>query len=1108
MRLVKTHEAHELITAQKMDPTFSRDAQGGSATGAEREVKSGPYPFILVVAVLPEVKAMAKYLGTVIAIVPLLFVDLAIGEEPAPAPNATKLSKEYLQRWTPGGDTNAPDLPYPHNTAAYQSHKDPDWRDERWQLTQKGPFLSHSILLGDRSIGAKLTAVTAGPGKFLLYDMAAASFVAGVTAGELRIDPARFGLLNRPQLLGAHSFIVPSDKTWRRGDPAFSVPTADYDYQGLHLQHDRVLLVTQVDGIEISESPLPCDDDGILVREIDVAAHEKKLWLMIAAGRQVKIDTTRRKATWLDDQGRPHWVNVAAASLGVELVTHEDTVLLHWPPTNNSTSARIVYTNAAPTSAIATLEGNGAAELPELAALRRPGPRRWGEPLATKGVVAQAADDLLYVVDRMDPPRDNPFNALFFISGLDFFANGDAAVCTAHGDVWLVRGLNAALDQVTWQRFATGLYQPLGLEIVDDRVIVLGRDQLTRLHDENGDGEADYYESFNHDLVDEGMPHAYAMRLERTPDGSFVFLKSGDAPHGSALLQLSPDGNRLEVLARGFRHPFGLGAGPRGEITVADSEGNWVPSSKIDLIRPGGFYGFLGDAESQGESPPPLRPLCYIPKVTDNACGGQFWHTSQRWGPYHAGGMFHFSWGRCTLHAVLEQQVSDEWQAATVQIPGVVLQAGPAEAEFHPRDGQLYVVGLNGWQTAARADGSFERIRYTGKRVPLPRSFAAHEDGIAIGFDEPIDAASLQKGNSIHIEQWNYRWSSTYGSYHYSAADPKIVGHDVVEIDEKYLSNDGQQVFVKINHVRPVDQIQVTLNLRTAEGAAVNCNVYGTINSLAPPLQPSTVPPLQRLLARENLVAWCIVPFDARKRGPEERAAMLENLGVRKVAYDWRAEHIATFDAELEAYARHGIELHAFWMPIDSATPLAERHWPIVLDLVRRHRVTPELWVMLNNTLVDDLPEEARPRRAAEILAPVARAAAERNCHLGFYNHGGWWGEPDNQIRVLKALSSSGIDNIGLVYNFHHGHAHVHNFAELAHRMRPYLLTVNINGMRNGGPQILPVGEGNHEEAMLRDLAAAGYHGRIGILHHRDGIDAEIGLKENLRGIERLLKTR
>ncbi len=32
------------------------------------------------------------------------------------------------------------------------------------------------------------------------------------------------------------------------------------------------------------------------------------------------------------------------------------------------------------------------------------------------------------------------------------------------------------------------------------------------------------------------------------------------------------------------------------------------------------------------------------------------------------------------------------------------------------------------------------------------------------------------------------------------------------------------------------------------------------------------------IFAHDNRVAWCIVPFDAKKRGPEERAAMLANL--------------------------------------------------------------------------------------------------------------------------------------------------------------------------------------------------------------------------------------
>src|SRR5688572_2054966 len=68
-----------------------------------------------------------------------------------------------------------------------------------------------------------------------------------------------------------------------------------------------------------------------------------------------------------------------------------------------------------------------------------------------------------------------------------------------------------------------------------------------------------------------------------------------------------------------------------------------------------------------------------------------------------------------------------------------------------------------------------------------------------------------------------------------------------------------------------------------------------------------------QLFARSNLMAWCIVPFDAKRRGPEERAAMMERLGLKHFAYDYRAEHIPTFDAEIKACKRHRVSLDAWW---------------------------------------------------------------------------------------------------------------------------------------------------------------------------------------------------
>lgn len=1012
---------------------------------------------------------------------------------------------EYLQRWTPGGDTNAFDLPYRHRISDYEREGESDWRDDRWQKTVKGPLLTHTFLMPNYELGVKSMAVQAGPGNYLLYDLSFCSFVAGTIDGELRIGPARFGLLNRPQLAGEVVFYVPAEEAWRcvtqQGlyQVISPIGRSKIDYRGCYLQGDRVLQVSEIDGVEVLESAATTAESGSLTRELQVSPRDRELRLIIAsANRRSGFEVGQRYVEWNDRMGNRRYALLDAASKGVRLSVYRNLIELHLPASANDVYARICY--GIGDCPRAHRDNSVSTEFADLAALRRPGPRRWSEPIITVGKIAP--NDAPLVVDHITVPHNNSFQALFYIAGLGFFKNGDAAVCTAHGDVWIVRGLDENLKRVTWQRFATGLYQPLGIEVVDDKVYVLGRDQITRLHDNNDDGEADYYESFNNDLVDQGQPHAYAMRLDRVPDGSFLFLKSGEPPHGSALLRVNSDGKELGVVARGFRHPFGLGVGPRGEITVADNEGNWVPSSKIDMIAPEGFYGYLGSAVQPGESPP-ARPLCYMPKVADNSSGGQFWNTSKSWTPYHRNGLFHFSWGRCTMHAVLCQPVEGTQQAATVQVPGVQFVSGPAEAAFHPLDGQLYVVSLDGWQTAAKADGCFERVRYTGKPLVLPCHFAAYSDGIELKFTEPLDRSSAEELANYQLEQWNYNWSGTYDSYHFSLVDPKRVGHDKLLVERVKLSVDGKRLFLITADLKAVDQLQISIDVRTAEGAPLQCDLYATIHKLDAPRKTSRV---EDLLQKDNLVAWCIVPFDVKKRGPEERAVMLEELEIRKVAYDWWEKHLPTFAEELEAYERHGISLHAVWTPVDTESPLSEPHWQVILDQIEHHKATPELWVMLSYGLLENFPESDRPQRAAEILAPVARAAAERNCQIGLYNHGGWFGEPENQIRIIEVLRTLQVDNVGLVYNFHHGHDHVDSFPKLAKQIAPYLLTVNISGIQDKGPKILPFAAGDREIEMLQILVDSGYRGPLGILDHREELDARQSLQENLDGVEQVGK--
>lgn len=281
--------------------------------------------------------------------------------------------------------------------------------------------------------------------------------------------------------------------------------------------------------------------------------------------------------------------------------------------------------------------------------------------------------------------------------------------------------------------------------------------------------------------------------------------------------------------------------------------------------------------------------------------------------------------------------------------------------------------------------------------------------------------------------------------------------------------------------------------------------VVGIAATDAPSEPPDTPTAAHRLFARENLVAWCIVPFDARKRGPDERAAMLEKLGFRWFAYDYRPEHIPTFDAEIEALKRHRVGLLAWWFPGE-----LNEEAKLILELLKRNQVRPQLWVSGGGTAVkNEAEQQARIQAESDRIRPIAEAAASIGCKVALYNHGGWFGEPENQIAIIERLRSQGNKNVGIVYNLHHGHEHLDRFPALLAKMRPYLMALNLNGMtRHGertGKKILPIGEGDLDLQLMRAICRDGWQGPIGILNHTDE-DAEVRLRMNLEGLERLTK--
>ena len=169
--------------------------------------------------------------------------------------------------------------------------------------------------------------------------------------------------------------------------------------------------------------------------------------------------------------------------------------------------------------------------------------------------------------------------------------------------------------------------------------------------------------------------------------------------------------------------------------------------------------------------------------------------------------------------------------------------------------------------------------------------------------------------------------------------------------------------------------------------------------------------------ATEKLVAWCIVPFDAAKRSPEDRNKMLKDLGMKRCAYDWRAEHVASFEDEIRQYQKHGIEFFAFW-----------GEHPEAFRLFQKYDLHPQIWRMFEDPKGESDGEKIE--NAVRSLEALATKTAAMKCKLALYNHGGWSGKSANLVAVCQKLHEAGHKHVGIVYNWHHGHGEMDQWAD------------------------------------------------------------------------------
>lgn len=472
---------------------------------------------------------------------------------------------------------------------------------------------------------------------------------------------------------------------------------------------------------------------------------------------------------------------------------------------------------------------------------KKGGPALWKETVVTQGKLSP--DTAAFVTDQLTLPLNNPWKRNVRVADVGFFKDGRAAVVTFEGDVWMVEGIDKSLQNLKWRRFASGLHEPMSIEIVKENIYVFDRNGIIRFQDLNNDGVADYYENFSNVMGQSAESREWAGDLVTAPDGSFYIAKGGSLSNGpgmtkvtgkgfragsdqnGAILKISLDGRSAEVVATGLRGPY-LGMHPtKGILTASDQQGNFVPSTPIFVIKQGDYFG-VEPTLHRKDNPAVTPPLTWIPHSVDRSAISQVWATSTKMGPLNDN-LIHFSFGRPGLFRVLIDSTTSIVQGG-VSVINANYPAPTSKGAMNPVDEQLYVAGFNLWGSSSNGISALLRLRYTGKPSYLPNHFRAGKQGIVLRFDSPMDKATANDPKNFEVKRWNYKRTEEYGSGHFKLDGS--TGQETMYVAGSYLSADRKSVLLLVPDMTEVMQMELTYHLQAADGKKVNDQFWFTIN--------------------------------------------------------------------------------------------------------------------------------------------------------------------------------------------------------------------------------------------------------------------------------------
>ena len=420
------------------------------------------------------------------------------------------------------------------------------------------------------------------------------------------------------------------------------------------------------------------------------------------------------------------------------------------------------------------------------------------------------------------------------VGGLAFLPDGRLLVTTwdATGSVYMLDGVETGdTTKIKVKRIATGLAEPLGIEVVDGEIFVLQKQELTLLIDQDGDEITDFYESVCNAWGVTGDFHEFAFGLVYK-DGYFyatlslamrLMTNERQQPDRGRTIKISRNGT-YESINFGLRTPNGIGLGVDNEIFVTDNQGEWVPGNKLIHVKKGEYHGMRwGLPDSLPETTPIAPPAIWLPE--DEIGNSPSEPVLMQDGPYK-GQMLHGDVTHGGIQRDFLEKIKGEYQGVVFRFTQG-LEAGVNRLCWGP-DGALYVGGVGmvgGWSWKEKKYG-LQRMKYNGKRTFEMLAIRAKPKGFEIEFTEPLKPGKISATDFL-IQQWWYFPTSNYGG-------PKL-DLEKMKITALKISDDNSRVYLEIPDLKKehVVYFRIPEDLQSASGQSLwSSEAWYTLNNI------------------------------------------------------------------------------------------------------------------------------------------------------------------------------------------------------------------------------------------------------------------------------------